>query len=80
MRENESLPDIEKLDQQEFNLDTEEQERLYAEREQAVEKVSGHLFAAKKKYSPSDGNKLCLFEVEPSVLQVLYRLFSVSDC
>ncbi|XP_073476632.1 cilia- and flagella-associated protein 43 [Aquarana catesbeiana] len=39
MRENESLPDIEKLDQQEFNLDTEEQERLHAEREQAVEKV-----------------------------------------
>lgn len=52
MRENESLPDIEKLDQQEFNLDTEEQERLYAEREQAVEKVSGHLFAAKKKIFP----------------------------
>ncbi|KAM5172544.1 cilia- and flagella-associated protein 43 [Mantella aurantiaca] len=39
MRENESLPDIEKLDQQEFNLDTEEQERLRAEREQAVERV-----------------------------------------
>ncbi|XP_075065290.1 cilia- and flagella-associated protein 43 isoform X2 [Mixophyes fleayi] len=39
MRENESLPDIEKLDQQEFNLDTEEQERLQAESEQEVERV-----------------------------------------
>ncbi|XP_040261533.1 cilia- and flagella-associated protein 43 isoform X2 [Bufo bufo] len=39
MRENESLPDIEKLDQQEFNLDTEEQERLRAESEQEVERV-----------------------------------------
>ncbi|KAM8974806.1 cilia- and flagella-associated protein 43 [Pelodytes ibericus] len=39
MRENESLPDIEKLDQQEFNLDTEEQERLIAESEQEVARV-----------------------------------------
>ncbi|XP_063303391.1 cilia- and flagella-associated protein 43 [Pelobates fuscus] len=39
MRENDSLPDIEKLDQQEFNLDTEEQERLLAESEQEVERV-----------------------------------------
>ncbi|XP_063784069.1 cilia- and flagella-associated protein 43 isoform X2 [Pseudophryne corroboree] len=39
MRENESLPDIEKLNQQEFNLDTEEQERLRAESEQEVERV-----------------------------------------
>ncbi|XP_053318960.1 cilia- and flagella-associated protein 43 [Spea bombifrons] len=39
MRENESLPDIEKLDQQEFNLDTEEQERLLAESEQEVARV-----------------------------------------
>ncbi|XP_073422213.1 cilia- and flagella-associated protein 43 isoform X2 [Dendrobates tinctorius] len=39
MRENESLPDIEKLDQQEFNLDTEEQERLRVESDQEVERV-----------------------------------------
>ncbi|KAM4675995.1 cilia- and flagella-associated protein 43 [Discoglossus pictus] len=39
MRENESLPDIEKLDQQEFNLDTEEQERLQAESEKEVLRV-----------------------------------------
>nr|DBA30891.1 TPA: hypothetical protein GDO54_006819 [Pyxicephalus adspersus] len=39
MRENESLPDVEKLEQQEFNLDAEEQERLQAERMQEVEKV-----------------------------------------
>ncbi|XP_068133207.1 cilia- and flagella-associated protein 43 isoform X2 [Hyperolius riggenbachi] len=39
MRENESLPDIEKLDQQEFNLDTEEQERLRAESDQEVLRV-----------------------------------------
>uniref|UniRef100_A0A6I8QPX9 Cilia- and flagella-associated protein 43 n=2 Tax=Xenopus tropicalis TaxID=8364 RepID=A0A6I8QPX9_XENTR len=39
MRENESLPDIEKLDQQEFNLDTEEQERLYLESEKEVARV-----------------------------------------
>lgn len=28
MRENENLPDIERLEQQEFNLDVEEQRRL----------------------------------------------------
>ncbi|OCT88656.1 hypothetical protein XELAEV_18017286mg [Xenopus laevis] len=39
MRENESLPDIEKLDQQEFNLDTEEQERLYLDSEKEVARV-----------------------------------------
>ncbi|KAM9311181.1 cilia- and flagella-associated protein 43 [Gastrophryne carolinensis] len=39
IRENESLPDIEKLDQQEFNLDSEEQERLRIESEQEVERV-----------------------------------------
>ncbi|XP_053573053.1 cilia- and flagella-associated protein 43 [Bombina bombina] len=39
MRENESLPDIEKLDQQEFNLDTEEQKRLQAESEEEVSRV-----------------------------------------
>ncbi|MEE6479719.1 hypothetical protein FKM82_012348 [Ascaphus truei] len=39
MRENELLPDIEKLDQQEFNLDTEEQQRLRAESEQEVARV-----------------------------------------
>ncbi|KAM4036639.1 cilia- and flagella-associated protein 43 [Anomaloglossus baeobatrachus] len=38
MRENESLPDVEKLDQQEFNLDTEEQERLRDESDQEVER------------------------------------------
>uniref|UniRef100_A0A8C5N2I0 Cilia- and flagella-associated protein 43 n=1 Tax=Leptobrachium leishanense TaxID=445787 RepID=A0A8C5N2I0_9ANUR len=39
MRENESLPDIEKLNQQEFNLDTEEQDRLLSESEQEVARV-----------------------------------------
>ncbi|XP_069620079.1 cilia- and flagella-associated protein 43 [Ranitomeya imitator] len=39
MRENEALPDIERLDQQEFNLDTEEQERLQVESDQEVERV-----------------------------------------
>ncbi|XP_065602261.1 cilia- and flagella-associated protein 43 [Cyrtonyx montezumae] len=36
MHENEQLPDIEKLGQQEFNLDIEEQERAQAEAEQEV--------------------------------------------
>ncbi|RXM27392.1 Cilia- and flagella-associated protein 43 [Acipenser ruthenus] len=36
MRENESLPEIEKLEQQEFNLDVEEQNRLQVEGEQEV--------------------------------------------
>ncbi|KAM4748788.1 cilia- and flagella-associated protein 43 [Rhinophrynus dorsalis] len=39
MRENEMLPDIEKLDQQEFNLDMEEQERLRIESEKEVTRV-----------------------------------------
>ncbi|KAJ1140683.1 hypothetical protein NDU88_007031 [Pleurodeles waltl] len=39
MRENESLPDTEKLDQQEFNMDLEEQERLQAESQQEVARV-----------------------------------------
>ncbi|XP_017552052.1 cilia- and flagella-associated protein 43 isoform X1 [Pygocentrus nattereri] len=39
MRENESLPDMEKLEQQEFNLDVEEQKRLQAEGEQEVIRV-----------------------------------------
>ncbi|CAN2390323.1 hypothetical protein PRIEUP_LOCUS359, partial [Pristimantis euphronides] len=38
-RENESLPDIEKLDQQEFSLDKEEQERHRDESQQEVERV-----------------------------------------
>ncbi|NXI67699.1 CFA43 protein, partial [Anseranas semipalmata] len=36
MHENEQVPDIEKLEQQEFNLDIEEQERVQAEAEQEV--------------------------------------------
>uniref|UniRef100_A0A8C7L493 Cilia- and flagella-associated protein 43 n=1 Tax=Oncorhynchus kisutch TaxID=8019 RepID=A0A8C7L493_ONCKI len=36
MRENETLPDMEKLEQQEFNLDVDEQKRLQAEGEQEV--------------------------------------------
>ncbi|XP_032550293.1 cilia- and flagella-associated protein 43 isoform X4 [Chiroxiphia lanceolata] len=36
MHENEQVPDIEKLEHQEFNLDMEEQERLQAEAEQEV--------------------------------------------
>lgn len=39
MRENESLPDTEKLDQQEFNMDLEEQERLQAESQREVARV-----------------------------------------
>ncbi|XP_009879924.1 PREDICTED: WD repeat-containing protein 96 [Charadrius vociferus] len=39
MHENEQVPDIEKLEQQEFNLDTEEQERAQAEAEQEVARV-----------------------------------------
>uniref|UniRef100_A0A452IXK7 Cilia- and flagella-associated protein 43 n=1 Tax=Gopherus agassizii TaxID=38772 RepID=A0A452IXK7_9SAUR len=39
MYENEQVPDIERLDQQEFNLDIEEQERLQAESEQEVARV-----------------------------------------
>uniref|UniRef100_A0A8B9BQ22 Cilia- and flagella-associated protein 43 n=1 Tax=Anser brachyrhynchus TaxID=132585 RepID=A0A8B9BQ22_9AVES len=39
LHENEQVPDIEKLEQQEFNLDTEEQERVQAEAEQEVARV-----------------------------------------
>ncbi|EMP37621.1 WD repeat-containing protein 96 [Chelonia mydas] len=39
MYENEQVPDIERLDQQDFNLDIEEQERLQVESEQEVAKV-----------------------------------------
>ncbi|KYO40613.1 cilia- and flagella-associated protein 43 isoform A [Alligator mississippiensis] len=39
MHENEQVPEIEKLDQQEFNLDAEEQERLQLESEQEVARV-----------------------------------------
>lgn len=39
MYENEQVPDIEKLEQQEFNLDIEEQERAQAEAEQEVARV-----------------------------------------
>ena len=39
MRENESLPDMERLEPQEFNLDVEEQKRLQAEGEQEVTRV-----------------------------------------
>ncbi|XP_031410356.1 cilia- and flagella-associated protein 43-like isoform X2 [Meleagris gallopavo] len=39
MHENEQVPDIEKLGQQEFNLDMEEQERAQAEAEQKVARI-----------------------------------------
>ncbi|KFQ48001.1 WD repeat-containing protein 96, partial [Pelecanus crispus] len=39
MHENEQVPDVEKLEQQEFNLDIEEQERAQAEAEQEVARV-----------------------------------------
>ncbi|NXN32215.1 CFA43 protein, partial [Nycticryphes semicollaris] len=39
MHENEQVPDIEKLEQGEFNLDTEKQERAQAEAEQEVARV-----------------------------------------
>ncbi|XP_022540288.2 cilia- and flagella-associated protein 43 isoform X1 [Astyanax mexicanus] len=39
MQENESLPDMEKLELHEFNLDVEEQKRLQAEGEQEVDRV-----------------------------------------
>ncbi|XP_010283130.1 PREDICTED: WD repeat-containing protein 96, partial [Phaethon lepturus] len=39
MHENDQVPDIEKLEQQEFNLDIEEQERAQAEAEQEVARV-----------------------------------------
>ena len=40
MRENENLPDIERLEQHEFNLDVEEQGRLGAMVEQEVVQVN----------------------------------------
>lgn len=40
MRENENLPDIERLEQREFNLDLEEQGRLEAMVEQEVVRVN----------------------------------------
>lgn len=40
MRENEILPDIERLEQREFNLDVEEQGRLEAMVEQEVVRVN----------------------------------------
>ncbi|XP_064923169.1 cilia- and flagella-associated protein 43 isoform X1 [Columba livia] len=39
MHENEQVPDIEKLEQREFNLDTEEQERAQAKAEEEVARV-----------------------------------------
>lgn len=39
MRENENLPDIERLTEEEFNLDVEEQRRLEAMVEQEVTQV-----------------------------------------
>lgn len=39
MEENESLTDMEKLKQQEFNLDVQEQQRLQLEGEQEVTRV-----------------------------------------
>ncbi|XP_070772213.1 cilia- and flagella-associated protein 43 [Enoplosus armatus] len=43
MRENENLPDIERLEQQEFNLDVEEQKRLEATVEQEVTLVRNEI-------------------------------------
>ncbi|KAJ8013989.1 hypothetical protein DPEC_G00035570 [Dallia pectoralis] len=43
MRENKKLPDIEKLEQEEFNLDVEEQQRLQAEGEQEVTMVRNEI-------------------------------------
>ncbi|XP_062319806.1 cilia- and flagella-associated protein 43 [Osmerus eperlanus] len=43
MRENESLPDMERLEPQEFNLDVEEQKRLQAEGEQEVTRVRNEI-------------------------------------
>lgn len=39
MHENEQVPDIEKLEQREFNLDIEEQERAQAKAEEEVARV-----------------------------------------
>uniref|UniRef100_UPI003AAA87D7 cilia- and flagella-associated protein 43 n=1 Tax=Centroberyx gerrardi TaxID=166262 RepID=UPI003AAA87D7 len=43
MRENENLPDIERLEQQEFNLDVEEQRRLEAKGQQEVTRVRNEI-------------------------------------
>ncbi|XP_072534295.1 cilia- and flagella-associated protein 43 isoform X2 [Salminus brasiliensis] len=43
MQENENLPEMEKLEQQEFNLDVEEQKRLQAEGEQEVTRVRNEI-------------------------------------
>ncbi|KAK1164357.1 cilia- and flagella-associated protein 43 isoform X1 [Acipenser oxyrinchus oxyrinchus] len=43
MRENESLPEIEKLEQQEFNLDVEEQKRLQVEGEQEIARICNEI-------------------------------------
>ncbi|XP_062851720.1 cilia- and flagella-associated protein 43 [Trichomycterus rosablanca] len=43
MQENENLPEIEKLEQQEFNLDTEEQQRLQAEGQQEITRVRNEI-------------------------------------
>ncbi|XP_030628306.1 cilia- and flagella-associated protein 43 [Chanos chanos] len=43
MRENETLSDMEKLEQQEFNLDVEEQKRLQSEAEQEVNRVRNEI-------------------------------------
>ncbi len=40
MQENESLPDMEKLEHQEFNLDVEEQQRMQLEGKQEVTRVN----------------------------------------
>lgn len=44
MEENESLPDMEKLEHQEFNLDVEEQQRLQLEGEQEVTRVNMSIY------------------------------------
>ncbi|KAG2463071.1 CFA43 protein, partial [Polypterus senegalus] len=43
MHENENLPELERLDQQEFNLDVEEQERLQAEGESEVSRIRNEI-------------------------------------
>ena len=43
MRENEGVPDIEKLGHEEFDLDVEEQMRLQAQGDEKVQKVSSKL-------------------------------------
>ena len=55
MRENEALPEMERLEQQEFNLDVMERKRLQAEGEQEVQRVNTphihtHVHANRLKY------------------------------